>query len=652
MERLVQRSGVFCRLMSTCGRAFRQGIFIVTLLSPIWLGGQSAVLSGKENKLLLNARQQLKAKDYKGTLKTLSKLNQTIPEVMLVYGLLADEQKNKAEAVSWFLKVFEQAPHLEPKLPHYLGVYYYELKEYTTARSYFEKYLNSPATIPGLVQSSRAYLEKLVVLEGWMAQGSTLVISPIPGKVNTGWPEYLPVVTADSQMLFIRRQNQQEDLFLSKYEHGQWQSGDPLLEINTPQNEGAASISADGQWLVFTGCDRQPGAGSCDLYIAERTPHGWSKPQPMGDGINTPSWEAQPTLNHNGSTMIFSSNRPGGSGGRDLWFTRKNGRRWTTPVNLGKVINTSGDEETPFLHPDGQTIYFASTGHQGIGGADLFMTSWSESQRNWTTPMNLGYPINTPANEGGLVVALDGQTAFFTRDTLKSAPPADLDIYTFRLPASLKAQPMTYLRLQVVDASTGQPVRHHIYVLRLESKDTLISSLREEPPVLVIKPAANYLISIQSEGYLPYSGHLSYDQLTLRTQPVDTTIQLLRVIKDKESTPIVLRNIFFVTGSADLLPASYPELEILKGYLLDHPSMRIEIRGHTDNTGEETFNQNLSMARAKVVHDYLLQQGVPAVRLSYKGYGSNRPVAENNTTSGRTLNRRTEFVILTDEQKK
>lgn len=612
---------------------------------PLQLCAQS-LLSTKETKLLQTARQQLKAKDYPGTLKSLGKLNPDLPEVMLLHGLVADGLNNKGEAVTWFTKVFAQAPELEPKLPHYLGVYFFEEKEYPKARAYFDQYLKSPQTIPTLIKSCKIYLEKLDALDHWVSQGADIVIKPVPGQINTDVPEYLPMITADDQMLFIRRLSNQEDLYISKRNGGQWQEPMPLVAINSPENEGAASISADGRWLVFTGCDRHPGMGSCDLYISEKTNLGWSEPKLLGPAINSPSWDAQPALNRDGTTLLFSSTRQGGHGGRDLWFSRKRGNQWMPAINLGNVINTQSDEETPYLHADGRTIYFASKGHPGLGQADLFMTYWSEGEKNWTQPLNLGHPINTPATEGGLVVALDGITAYFTRDTMKSGQRADVDIYTFALPQKLRAQPMSYVRLHVEDATTHQPLDHFLHIIQLVNMDTVISQRIQSPPVLVIQPAESYLISIQAEGYLPFSEHLSFDTITQKETPYDTTIRLTPIQLEGESAPVVLRNIFFATGSSQLLPASYPELDVLYNYLVDHPSFSIEIRGHTDNTGSENLNQQLSLARAKVVHDYLIKKGIVANRLSFAGFGASKPLSDNLSDSGRTLNRRTEFVIV------
>lgn len=627
---------------------FISRIFGAVILVPALSFGQSSgVLTKKDQKILETARIQLNAKNYPASLKSLNKLDNRLPEVMLVYGLLADEQNNKTEAIGWFLKVLDQAPRLEPKLLHYLGGYYFDQRQYAQAKQYFELYLTSGSSTPGLLKSSKAYLEKIKSLETWMSKAVDIAIQPIPGIINTPRPEYLPVITADSRMLFIRRVNNQEDLYLSINQLGVWQEPQPLVEINTLENEGAASVSADGRWLVFTGCERPEGLGGCDLYIAEKTNFGWSSPRLLGLGVNTSGWEAQPALNRDGTALIFSSNRAGGHGGRDLWYSRKNGQHWTPAVNLGPIINTPGDEETPFLHADGQSIYFASTGHPGLGQADLFFTYWSEQDNNWTKPQNLGYPINTPAKEGGLVVDINGSTAYFTRDTIKDNQP-DLDIYTFQLPRTLQAQPMTYLRLQVLDALTGRPLPHFLQVLHLDDLDTLIQTQIQQTPILIIKPSQKYLISIQAEGYLPYSDHISYDQVHFLTHPYDTIIRLYPLPVKKESDPIVLKNIFFMTGSSELIASSFSELEILKNYLISHPDFKIEIRGHTDDTGNELLNYQLSIDRAKVVHDYLIQQGVPARRLRYAGFGSQRPVAENKTTAGRTQNRRTEFVILSE----
>lgn len=263
--------------------------------------------------------------------------------------------------------------------------------------------------------------------------------------VNSPDDEYLPTLTADGKTLIFTRYNRPymaEDFYQSRLAGSQWGKAVRMAQpLNSDENEGAGCISQDGRILYFTACNRPDGLGRCDLYISYRKNGGWSTPQNLGPGVNSKAWESQPCLSIDGQTLYFVSNRDGGYGGMDIYQTRLVEGRWTAPENLGPTINTQGDEKSPFVSFDDEKLYFASDGHIGMGGLDLFVCTRNDGG-GWSTPENLGYPINTLGDESSLIVSPDGTTAIFSSD--KFGGQGGLDLYSFALPEAVRPQPVEY----------------------------------------------------------------------------------------------------------------------------------------------------------------------------------------------------------------
>ncbi|MEI2750606.1 MAG: flagellar motor protein MotB [Ferruginibacter sp.] len=275
-----------------------------------------------------------------------------------------------------------------------------------------------------------------------------------PG-INTSYLEYFPSLTIDGKtMIFNRRIENDEDFYESHWSNGEWNKATPVEgKLNTNLNEGAQSVSQDGQWLIFTGCNYPEGEGSCDLYISYKTKKGeWTEAENLGPVINSDLWESTPSLSPDKKDLYFSSNRFGGFGGKDIWVThRQPNGKWSKPENLGSTINTSADETCPFIHADNQTLYFNSTGLPGYGKADLFLTRKNENDE-WGTPENLGYPINTIDDEGSLIVSADGKTSYYASD--RGNRSAGLDIYTFTLRDDIQAARTLWIKGKVFDKKT------------------------------------------------------------------------------------------------------------------------------------------------------------------------------------------------------
>jgi outer membrane protein OmpA-like peptidoglycan-associated protein/tetratricopeptide (TPR) repeat protein len=447
-------------------------------------------------------------------------------------------------------------------------------------------------------------------------------------SINSKDLEYYPALPIEgNQLIFTRRvSGRDEDFFESDKSGNNWQKGKSLPgDINTDQNEGAQCISQDGEWLIFTGCNRQDGFGSCDLYISYKMPNGtWSTAKNLGPQINTEFWESAPSLSPDKKDLYFSSRRNDGMGAADIWVShRQPNGKWSEPENLGPEVNTAGEESCPFIHSDNQTMYFTSDGLQGYGGSDLFMMRKGPNGK-WSIPQNLGYPINTIDNEGSLIVAADGQTAYYASD--RSDTHGGLDLYTFSMPKTVQPVRTLWVRGKVYDAKTNKGLPSNV-----ELKD-----IGANLPV-----GKTYSFTVNRKGYLFYS-----DTYNMGGSPADSTFEKNIPLQPVGiNTTVELKNIFFETASFQLQPASFTELDKVVQLMKDNPTITVQISGHTDNVGIAAANLKLSNNRAKAVVDYLVSKGIAATRLTYKGFGATKPVADNSNEAGRAKNRRTELTV-------
>lgn len=566
----------------------------------------------------------------------------------------AEEHYEKAVAIKSDYK---------PRVYYDLACAEWNQDKFAEAAEHAEHFLNSGPQSPNLRYDTRRMVENARF-------AAEAVKNPVPFNpqsvgegINTQYEEYLPSLTADGEtMIFTRNQFLDENFYRSEFKNGAWQTAVPLEGVNTAENEGAQNISPDGSWLVFTACNRRNDGsqGACDLYWSQLKNGAWTKPVPFSAVINSPAWEAQPCISADGKTIFFSSNRAGGSGGKDLWFTiRQANGKWATPQNMGPDINSDGDEQTPFMHPDGKTLYFTSNGLPGMGENDLYLVRMDETGK-WGKPQNLGYPINTKANEGTLTVSLDGKTAYFAAK--RPGGMGAHDIYAFEMPDKDRPQPVTYTKARVKDALSGKSLVAKVEFTDVQTGQVFVSATtKTDGSFLVCLPAGReYALNVNKDKYLFYSENFnliesaSFDKpfvLDISLQPIPGAAAAGGDSGKPAATPppgaqpVALRNVFFETGSAALLPSSTAELDRLVGLLQENPALNIQINGHTDNVGDDNSNLNLSENRAKAVRDYLVQKGVAGERLHFKGFGESKPIDTNDTPAGRSRNRRTEFVV-------
>ncbi|MDB5195834.1 MAG: OmpA family protein [Flaviaesturariibacter sp.] len=465
------------------------------------------------------------------------------------------------------------------------------------------------------------------------------------GGVNTADMELFPSISIEGSDLFFTRrlQGRNEDFFLSHKEGSNWNEAFHLNgSINTPQNEGAQNISQDGKWLVFNACYRPDGAGSCDIYISYLNKDGWSEAINLGPNVNTDQWEVQPCLSPDKRDLYFVSRRPGGLGGSDIYVTHQNAAgRWSLPENLGPGINTPGDEQAPFIHADGQTLYFASNGWPGYGGQDLYLVRKGPSGQ-WSKPMNLGYPINTIDEESTLNISSDGVTAYYASD--RPEGKGGLDIYSFEMRPGMRPSKTLWVKGRVYDQKTTSGLPSAVELVDIASKQTFSKVQTDETGnyLITLPVGKDYAFNVTRKGYLFYSDHfLLMDKTPDSTYRKDIALQPIEV-----NAAVVLRNIFFDTKKYEIKPESGAELDRLAQFLVDNPTVSIQVEGHTDNVGTAADNQKLSAQRALSVVNYLIYKGIKDKRLVPKGFGATKPVADNKTEEGRSQNRRTEIKVL------
>jgi outer membrane protein OmpA-like peptidoglycan-associated protein/tetratricopeptide (TPR) repeat protein len=469
-------------------------------------------------------------------------------------------------------------------------------------------------------------------------------------SVNSLFAEYYPSITIDgTRLIFTRRANGDEDFYESVLTNGKWNEATALGgKVNTNLNEGAQNISQDGEWIVFTGCSYPEGQGSCDVYISYKTKTGWTEAENLGPIVNSDFWESSPSLSPDKRDLYFSSSRQGSYGGSDIWVSHRSEKgKWSQPENLGPLVNTTGDEGCSFMYADNQTLFFNSNGHVGYGETDLFYTK-KQTDGTWGEPINLGYPINTIDNEGSLIVASDGKTAYYASET--SVGKGALDLYVFELREDIRPPKTLWVKGQVFDAKTKQGLPSSVELTDIKTRK-LISKVQtdEDGNYLTTLPVGQeYAFNVNRKGYLFFS-----DNYNLSDTKIDSVfIANIPLQPIEVGAGVVLKNIFFDTKKTELKPESIVELDNVIRLMNDNPNLKILINGHTDNVGTQKDNLQLSNNRALSVVNYLLaSKQIAKERLQYKGWGASKPIADNVTEEGRALNRRTELTVISNVPK-
>ncbi len=568
---------------------------------------------------------------------------------------------NFREAEKNLRKVIELCPSYDVYAYYYLGEIYYGEENYALALKNLDEFLKDVDKIKkdedynravSLQKYSKFYLEMT---------GHPVPFTPqVVEGISTPQNEYLPILSPDNQMaLFTReikiepgknslfRETKMKERFLYSMRNpdGKFEEGEEMPEpFNVNDNEGGATLTADNNTLYYTVCkfDNVKKYLNCDIYYSENVNGDWSPIKSVSNKINLPgSWESQPTISADGRTLYFVSDRSGGFGGYDIYRSIKSeSGEWGTPINLGPLINSTGNEKSPFFHPDEKTLYFSSDGWMGLGGYDIFYSKLDDHGL-WTKPKNIGYPINSPDDEVGFFVSTDGMQGFFASNKFNGK--GGWDLYSFELYDAARPEKVLLIRGNIKSEYSAEPVKAHIELKNLDTKK--ISNIPMDSVtgnyVAVAPFNSDYIMTVKKEGHVYESRYIA---------KVDSMFKLPARI-DIEMKPIELNksyrinDIYFPFNSFDLTMESKAVLDQLIDFLSESQNISIQIQGHTDNIGNDASNLKLSESRAHSVYNYLIEKGIAEKRLTYKGFGKAMPVAENDSEEGRARNRRTVFVI-------
>ncbi|MDA3824298.1 MAG: OmpA family protein [Bacteroidales bacterium] len=601
------------------------------------------------------------------------------------------KQKNDAQAEGLLLKAVEADKNfVEPWLM--LAQIYLDKKDIEKASNFYlngisidaDSYGNGFLKVAEMEFSIGKYYESQIHLDTWKSYGYSseralaladkltrnllysiyAIEHPVPfnpqslgAAVNTEQYEYWPSLSIDEQTIFFtvlgppnpnlppEKLQMQEDFYYCQNVNNQWVNRTYLgAPVNTNTNEGAQTVTADGKYIYFTACNRSDGHGRmCDLYYSQVQEDGyWSDPINLGDVVNTNSSEKHPAISADGRILYFTSNRAGGHGDYDIWMTVQNGNSWSKPINLGDSINTSGMEQSPFIHPDQQSLYFSSNGWPGLGKGDIFLSRLKDDG-TWAEPMNLGFPINSFNEEVGLIVNAKGTRAYYSTNRREGT---DTDIYAFDMPEKTRPVPVSYVSGRVFDSRNYKGIKARFQLINLETGRLIMESNSnggEGDYFIGLPSGSSYAFNVSQKGYLFYSDHFEIEKEYSKLKPLRKDIPLDPIQQGKM---VVLNNIFYDTESYTLKDESKVELNKVLEFMELNKNIRVEITGHTYNTGSVSFNMDLSEKRASQVVDYLISRGVSPERIIAKGYGATISVADNNTEEGKAKNRRTELKVL------
>ena len=614
---------------------------------------QETTKSRRAAKAYREAKSYLGLQDYKNAKISLDAailLDDRFVEAWILLGDVNIGLGDKKNGIDAYRKSISIAPQFSLPMYYRLAIAEHSLGYYSEALQHIQKYLNSK-------KISEKYRKKANALIKSCEFSISAMLSPVAfnphnlgDSINSDADEYLPALSADGSTLIFTRSKKMdgfrnEDFYVSFNNTDYWQLAKNLgPPINTAQNEGAQCITADGLTLYFTACSRNDTYGGCDIYQSNFVNNKWTDPVNLGENLNTENWESQPAISADGRQLFFVSNRSGGKGGKDIWVTYKNANNtWTKAQNLGNDINTSKDDISPFLHWDNQTLYYASKGFVGMGGFDIFLSRLDKSG-NWGAVKNIGYPINSPSDENSLIVAKDGRTAYFASAYFKKGR-SDLDLYTFDLPQESRAREVAYVQGIITDAKTHRPIQAVIELVDLQSGRSYKGSQSDLDGnyILCLPSKSEYALTVSKKNYLFYSEnvHLKQQGSVLLK---DFKLQAVEV-----GEQVRLDNIFFELDDYTLKDESATELNKIIQFMESNPFLVIEIGGHTDNSGSEKYNLDLSEQRAASVKNALVQRGLKSQRILIKGYGMSEPLNSNSSEEERAINRRTELKIIAEE---
>lgn len=579
------------------------------------------------------------------------------PHGLYLFGEIGFRNGDLRAAEAYWTQCLSVCPDYKAELEFLLGLLLVNsdnAAKKVKGQEMLEKYLVNPMRDGGYDSEAERVLAQSRITE-------ELIANPVPFDpqvvrgVSTRADEYLAIISPDGQYCFYTRREMRrprhagpgdraqmvEEFTLSTNTGTGFDHGEALPDpFNSNINEGAPTITANNRLLVFASCKMEGGYQNCDLYYTMKNGEYWSSIRPI-DAVNRPdSWESQPSISANGDRLFFVSNREGGQGGLDIYMSRfRPDGTWSTPENLGPVINTPGNEKSPFIHSDSRTLYFASDGQPGMGGYDIFYAHQNESAE-YNKPINIGYPINKESDQLGLFVNLEGTTAYFNSNELRG--PGGWDLYSFELHQAARPDEVILVRGTLVNEYEESITDANITLKNLGTQEQQQIDVDNETGeyTAVVNKGDDVILKVEMDGAAFSAKMIGQDESASGVVEADLEVAELRVGREYR-----LNDINFATNSYQLTNRAMLIIEEFAFFLEENPSVKVDIQGHTDNVGEGSDNTALSRNRARVVYEYLIDWGIPANRMTHHGYGESRPVASNATPEGRAKNRRTIFVI-------
>jgi outer membrane protein OmpA-like peptidoglycan-associated protein len=645
-------------------------IFILVITMLVSLPAQA----NEYNKLIRKGNKYFQAGFYDEAVKHYIKaeaLNPGDPHLLHRVGVTYLESSFKNQAIKYLEQAFEKDSVVDKNIHFQLGLGYQYNNQFLKALEHYHIYRK---TTDFKFAVDRHIRECNIGIE-FYNNSKTMKIVNVGMPLNSDNEDYAPLILADgSAMIFTSRRegstggklafdnNYFEDIYISHQKSGNWTEPEKISSnINTENHECAVALSPDGEKL-FLYDDENNG----DFYVSFKQGDEWTTPKEMGKPINSRYREISLSINREGNRIFFSSDRPGGYGGFDIWMSELTAdSTWGEPVNLGPNVNTPDNEDAPFIHPDDNILYFSSTGHMGMGGYDIYMSK--ELNKEWIRPRNLGYPINTV--EDDIYFVVDAENRFGYYATAREDGLGGYDIYKIFLNEKTKkgikedkdeigliastdklvvSKNDHYVQFsgKVVDADSLSPLGAKVVFSDLK-KQIVMAVAYTNPETgefdIAIPKNKDLGLTVEKEGYLFNSQTLDREMLA----SVDELKKDFTLSKAKVGNKVALRNIFFDSGKSEIKEESMAELDRIYELLMSVPQLKVQINGHTDNTGDAKVNKVLSKRRARSVVDYLISYGIDPSRLSYKGFGEGNPIASNDQEKeGRELNRRTEIEII------
>lgn len=646
-------------------------LFLLTL--SVTLAGQDNM--GQAIKHYQNGEKALLEKKYNRAIRSFEKALKIKPDLRAAQrgiGLVHALNNRYKLALSQYLAIIENDPRFSRVLYYQIAEAYYRIGEYTTAIFYFDKFdqLQELPLYEFSVNGEKERALELELLEKLPSAIQACQVSQdsstfqtdvrvynLGNSINSRFDEYFPFLSNDQRLLFFTKRRgyrSDENLHVSIFENDRWRSSQQVGEpFNTDLNEGMSTMVRDGRKMFFTACNREEVLGPCDIWQASVQSTTITDVRPLQGASNSDQWESQASISCDGRILYFASNREGGYGGTDIWYSRlTEDGLWSAPINMGPTINTDKDEESPFITNDGNTLYFCSIGHLGRGDQDLFM-SRQLTAGEWTDPINLGPEINTAYRELGFFLSADGRTGYFASD--RPGGYGGMDIYAVKLSESLTADPVTFVEGYVTDSITGEGLTTRVYFPGQ-------SSILTEPDgrfFLCLPAKSLLLIGIDEEAYRPYDQSFDIPEWDNKTffridiplvpinlpEPPPDTVRKETTIPDRKisMTKRYFHTIYFQFDSEDVNYEEIPKLQDFVDQIQDKEIIRVEINGYADDIGEDQYNLQLSERRAKKIALFLMERGIPVSRISMRGYGEirdDRPKGQN---------RRVELKVFTKE---